>query len=79
MDMREHTSKTFFQVIYKGSFNILHFAVRFDEAENISSSNQLKTSVQRQIRTAIISQMPLIEDYLPDIWPKKEVTKTIKW
>lgn len=51
---------------------------KFDEGENISSSNQLKSSVQRQIRAAIISQMPLIEDYLPDIWPKKDIAKAIK-
>ena len=35
--------------------------------------------MQRQIRNAIIKQMPPIEEYLPDIWPKKEVTKAIKW
>nr|CAB3263706.1 malignant T-cell-amplified sequence 1-like [Phallusia mammillata] len=51
---------------------------KFDESENISSTNQLKSSVQRQIRNKIIEQMPEIEPFLADIWPKKENAKIIK-
>ncbi|CAK8683524.1 malignant T-cell-amplified sequence 1-like [Clavelina lepadiformis] len=51
---------------------------KFDENENISSTNQIKSSVQRQIRAAVIEQMPEIESYLQEIWPKKENAKIIK-
>nr|XP_002131639.1 malignant T-cell-amplified sequence 1-like [Ciona intestinalis] len=51
---------------------------KFDESENISSTNQLKSSVQRQIRNTILEQMPSIEPYLGDLWHKKENAKVIK-
>ena len=56
-----------------------NFCFRFDESENVSSTNQLKSSIQRQIRTSILEQMPKIENYLADIWPKKESVKIMKW
>ena len=51
---------------------------KFDSAESVSSSNQLKSSVQRQIRSSIIDHMPSFEDYLPNVWPKKEKAKVLK-
>uniref|UniRef100_H2YW27 PUA domain-containing protein n=1 Tax=Ciona savignyi TaxID=51511 RepID=H2YW27_CIOSA len=51
---------------------------KFDENENVSSTNQIKSSVQRQIRATILQQMPKIEPYLQDIWPKKESARVMK-
>jgi len=51
---------------------------KFDENDHISSTNQLKQSVQRNIRGKIIEQMPKFEEYLIEIWPKKENAKIIK-
>ncbi|XP_039266155.1 malignant T-cell-amplified sequence 1-like [Styela clava] len=51
---------------------------KFEEKENVSSTSQLKSSVQRQIRADIIRQMPLLEEYMQDIWPKKENAKIMK-
>lgn len=51
---------------------------KFEEKENVSSTSQLKSSVQRQIRADIIKQMPLIEEYMQEIWPKKENAKMLK-
>ncbi|KAL7067542.1 putative translation machinery-associated protein 20 [Cryptosporidium serpentis] len=39
--------------------------------DNISSQNQLKSSIQRSIKTAIITQYPLLSDVIDYILPKK--------
>ena len=44
---------------------------KFSAEENISSTSQVKNSVQRAILHAISSQYPLIEPHLENILPKK--------
>lgn len=57
-----------------------YFSVcRFDEKENISTVQQLKSSVQKGIRTKLLEQYPLLEGYIDTILPKKENFRIIKW
>jgi PUA domain protein len=52
---------------------------RFDEKENISGFQQLKTSVQKGIRSKILEQYPYIENCINDVLPKKEPFRLMKW
>ena len=64
------------------NFNFLSpssFHHRFDEKENISGFQQLKTSVQKGIRNKIQEQYPYIENCINDILPKKEPFRLMKW
>ena len=45
---------------------------RFTAAEDISGTNIVKSSVQRNIRKDIIERYPAIEPYMDDVMPKKE-------
>mmetsp|Transcript_15134 Transcript_15134/g.25921 ORF Transcript_15134/g.25921 Transcript_15134/m.25921 type:complete len:184 (-) Transcript_15134:248-799(-) len=45
---------------------------KFNAKENVSSTSLVKSSEQRKIRAALLSQMPNLENYIEDIWPKKE-------
>lgn len=47
---------------------------KFDPAESVSSRSQVKSSVVRGIRAAIIEQYPLIEDVMDEILPKKDIS-----
>ncbi|CAG9474771.1 cell cycle regulator protein, putative [Plasmodium vivax] len=40
-------------------------------ADNISSQNLMKSSVQRSIKATILKQYPKLEDFIEDIFPKK--------
>lgn len=51
---------------------------KFNEKENVSGSQQLKSSVQKDIRRKLIESYPNIEEYLDLILPKKETFKLIK-
>jgi len=51
---------------------------KFDEKENVSTVNNVKSSVQRGIRTAILEQMPYIENYMDQILPKKDPLRAVK-
>nr|SVE79804.1 EOG090X0FDS [Daphnia magna] len=53
-------------------------AHRFDEKENISGFQQLKTSVQKGIRSKILEQYPYIENCINDVLPKKEPFRLMK-
>ena len=57
----------------------LFFFYRFDEKENISGFQQLKTSVQKGIRSKILEQYPYIETCINDVLPKKEPFRLMKW
>lgn len=57
----------------------LVFRYRFDEKESISSVQQLKSSVQKGIRTKLLECYPLLEGYVDLILPKKENFRIIKW
>lgn len=65
------------------SINFNHHLIfifyRFDEKENISGFQQLKTSVQKGIRSKIIEQYPYIDTCINDVLPKKEPFRLMKW
>lgn len=50
---------------------------KFTEKESVHGTQQLKSSVQRGIRSKVSEQWPSIEPYLEDIWPKKENIKLV--
>jgi hypothetical protein len=60
---------------------IFHVTIfyRFDEKENISGFQQLKTSVQKGIRSKILEQYPYIDTCINDVLPKKEPFRLMKW
>ena len=46
---------------------------KFSSDESISTTSQIKNSVQRSIITKIVEQYPLLEDVIEDILPKKSM------
>ena len=52
---------------------------RFVAKDEISGTSQLKSSVQRGIRTKIQEQYPNIQPYIDEILPKKESIVLVKW
>ncbi|CAG9530191.1 unnamed protein product [Cercopithifilaria johnstoni] len=52
---------------------------KFDEKEDIIGTQQLKSSAQKSIRSKILEQLPLLDDYINDILPKKDSFKLIKF
>jgi PUA domain protein len=50
---------------------LTHTHNRFTQKENVASSTQLKQSIQRDIRKAILTQFPMMESYADDLLPKK--------
>lgn len=52
---------------------------RFDEKESVSGTQQLKSSVQKGIRTKLLEQFPHIENYVDVILPKKDAFKIVRW
>ncbi|KAJ6642917.1 Malignant T-cell-amplified sequence 1 like [Pseudolycoriella hygida] len=51
---------------------------KFDEKESVSGVQQLKSSVQKGIRTKLLEQFPHIEQYVDLILPKKDAFKIIR-
>ncbi|XP_030762154.1 malignant T-cell-amplified sequence 1 homolog isoform X2 [Sitophilus oryzae] len=51
---------------------------KFDEKESISGILQLKSSVQKSIRSKILESYPHLENYLDTILPKKDAFKIVK-
>lgn len=51
---------------------------KFSEKENVSGVQQLKSSVQKEIRRKIIDAYPPFEEYLDQVLPKKENFKVVK-
>eukprot|EP00177_Eucheuma_denticulatum_P006077 GFKZ01011083.1.p1 GENE.GFKZ01011083.1~~GFKZ01011083.1.p1 ORF type:complete len:184 (-),score=22.89 GFKZ01011083.1:1068-1619(-) len=51
---------------------------RFSIEESVSNQSAMKSSQQRAARTKIIEQMPSIEPYIEDFFPKKEKTTSVK-
>lgn len=51
---------------------------RFSLDENVSGQSAMKSSQQRAARSKIVEQMPSIEPYVDDLFPKKEKTSTVK-
>lgn len=58
-----------------------HFSVmfkRFSVEESVSGQSAMKSSQQRAAKTKIMDQMPSIEPYIEDFFPKKEKTIMVK-
>lgn len=53
--------------------------VRFQAKESVSGVSQVKSSVQRGIKTKLVEQFPAIDDYIVQIFPKKEPLVVVKW
>lgn len=51
---------------------------RFDEKESVSGTQQLKSSVQKNIRSKLLDQFPPIEKYIDVILPKKDAFKIVR-
>jgi len=51
---------------------------KFEEKENVSSVQQLKSSVQKGIRNSILDTYPDISEYLDTFLPKKDQFKVVK-
>ncbi|KAH7696393.1 Protein C11D2.7, partial [Aphelenchoides avenae] len=51
---------------------------KFDAKEDIAGSQQLKSSVQKGIRSKLVESYPHLESVIDDILPKKENFKLIK-
>jgi len=64
--------------LYKQNMSGVVF-FRFVDKENVTSVNQLKSSVQRGMKSKIIEQFPQIESIWDEIVPKKTGLKLVKW
>lgn len=51
---------------------------KFNDKENVSGVQQLKSSVQKGIRTKLLDQFPHLNDYIEAILPKKDAFKLVK-
>lgn len=51
---------------------------RFSIEESVSGQSAMKSSQQRAARTKITEQMPSIQPYIDDFFPKKEKTSLVK-
>lgn len=58
---------------------ILLSIFRFDDKDSVIGIQQLKSSVQKGIRTKIIDQYPSLEEYIDMILPKKDALRIVKW
>lgn len=52
---------------------------RFDEKESVSGTQQLKSSVQKGIRSKLLELYPTLESYIDVILPKKDAFRIVKW
>ena len=48
------------------------------EAKDVGNTNQMKSSVQRGVRTKLVERYPAIEEHMDVIMPKKAVVKLVK-
>jgi len=53
--------------------------LRFQAKESVSGVSQVKSSIQRGIKTKLVEQFPPIDDYIAQIFPKKEPLVVVKW
>lgn len=51
---------------------------KFEEKESVSGVQQLKSSVQKGIRTKLLEQYPYLESYVDSILPKKDTYRIVK-
>ena len=48
------------------------------EAKDVGNTNQMKSSVQRGVRSKLVERYPAIEEHMDAIMPKKAVVKLVK-
>lgn len=63
-------------ILSESYFNVIF---RFDEKEAVSGVLQLKSSVQKGIRTKLLEQYSYLEGYIDQILPKKDNLRIVKW
>ncbi|XP_047003369.1 malignant T-cell-amplified sequence 1 homolog [Schistocerca americana] len=51
---------------------------KFDEKESVTGVQQLKSSVQKGIRTKLVDQYPYLENYVDSVLPKKDTYRIVK-
>ncbi|KAK6626329.1 Malignant T-cell-amplified sequence 1 [Polyplax serrata] len=51
---------------------------KFDEKENVSGVQQLKSSVQKGIKAKLLEQFPELESYIDAVLPKKDAFRIVK-
>jgi len=54
-------------------------AIRFNPSTDIAGHTPVKSSVQRAIRAAVLSQWKIEPETLEAVWPKKEGLIHVKW
>ncbi|KAK0418214.1 hypothetical protein QR680_013436 [Steinernema hermaphroditum] len=75
----DHQKKKLHHGYVEESTNIFGMMFKkFDERDDITGSQQLKSSVQKGIRNKLIEQYPHLDDVMNEILPKKENFKLIK-
>ncbi|VEN45627.1 unnamed protein product, partial [Callosobruchus maculatus] len=57
---------------------VLKMFKKFDEKESVSGVLQLKSSVQKAIRTKLLDSYPHLENYIDIVLPKKDSLRIIK-
>lgn len=67
------------EFLQKVDFKRNFFFLRFQAKESVSGVSQVKSSIQRGIKTKLIEQFPPIDDYIAQIFPKKEPLVVVKW
>lgn len=55
------------------------FFSRFDEKDSVSGVQQLKSSVQKGIRSKLLELYPHLEGFSDQIIPKKDAFRIVKW
>lgn len=60
-------------------FSLELIASRFQPSTDIASQTQVKSSISRSIRAAVLSQWKIEPETLEAIWPKKEGLVHVKW
>jgi Pre-PUA-like domain len=56
-----------------------HVVIRFTPSTDIAGHTPVKSSVQRAIRAAVLSQWKIEPETLEAVWPKKEGLVHVKW
>lgn len=51
---------------------------KFDEKESVSGVQQLKSSVQKGIRTKLLDNYPHLENYIDTVLPKKDAFRIVR-
>jgi malignant T-cell-amplified sequence len=52
---------------------------KFNASEDVSGKQNVKSSVQRTVRSKIAETFPKLEPYMEEIIPKKSQLSLIKW